>query len=371
MAGKKITVVGAGFAGATVARQLADAGFGVTVLEKRDHIGGNAYDFYDEHGILVHQYGPHIFHTNGARIAEYLSRFTDWRPYEHKVLASVNGELYPFPINRTTLNKLYGLDLDEAGAAEFLEKVRIPIENPRTSEEVVLNAVGRELCDLFFRGYTRKQWCKDLSELSASVAARIPTRTSDDDRYFQDSFQNMPKSGYTALFGEMLNSPNISVELEVDYLANKSKYAADHLVFTGPIDAFFDYRFGKLPYRSLEFQHEHYADTEWFQPVGTMNFPNEHEYTRITEFKHLTGQVHPGTSIVKEFPRSEGEPYYPIPCSETEEIYQRYKSEAEKMEDTTFVGRLAQYRYYNMDQVVGAALTAAQNILSKLGAPNA
>lgn len=357
-------IVGAGFSGSVVARELADAGRSVTVLERRSHIAGNAYDEFDEHGVLVHRYGPHIFHTNGARIFEWLSRFTQWRPYEHRVRGVVEGKLYPFPINRDTLSRLYGLELDEAGAAAFFERVREPRSPVRTSEDVVLNSVGRDLYEKFFLNYTRKQWGLDPSELKAGVAARIPTRTNTDDRYFTDDFQAMPLHGYTKMFEAMLDHPNISVELGVDFEDVRQSGGYGHVVYTGPIDAYFDHRFGRLPYRSLRFEHQHLAGTEEYQEVGTVNFPNDHAYTRITEFKHLTGQEHSGTSIVREYPEAEGEPYYPVPREENEALYRRYAALAKAEVDVTFVGRLAQYRYYNMDQVVGAALAAAKKLLA-------
>ena len=357
-----VLIVGAGLAGSVSARVLAEAGRQVLVIDKRNHIGGNAYDTYDGYGVLIHPYGPHIFHTNAKRIIEWLSRFTDWRFYEHRVLASVEGQLLPIPINRTTLNRLYGLNLDEKGAAAWLERVREPRDPIRTSEDVVLNSVGRDLCEKFFRGYTRKQWGLDLSELSAGVAARIPTRTNDDDRYFTDTYQFMPRDGYTAMFRRILDHPNITVQLNTDYFALRDRLKVSHTVYTGPIDAFFDYCYGRLPYRSLHFEHLHLPNTPQFQSVGTVNYPNDHEYTRITEFKHLTGQAHRGTSIVREYPQSEGEPYYPIPRPENEALYKRYEELAQARADVTFVGRLAQYRYYNMDQVVGAALNAATKL---------
>ena len=357
-------VVGAGFAGAVCAERLAGAGKTVLVVDRRPHIGGNAHDELDAHGILVHPYGPHIFHTNAKRVFEYLSRFTDWRFYEHRVLAEVDGGLVPIPINRTTLNTLYGLDLDEAGAKRFFEQVREPRDPVRTSEDVVLNSVGRDLCDKFFRGYTAKQWGLDLSELSAGVAARIPTRTDDDDRYFADSFQFMPAQGYNRMFAAMLDYPNIEVRTGTDLAAVRDSVEYGHMVYTGPIDAFYDYRFGKLPYRSLEFRHEHLPDTAQVQPVGTVNFPQTQEFTRITEFKHLTGQQAAGTSVVREYPRAEGDPYYPVPRPENEDLFRRYRALADAEPRVTFVGRLAQYRYYNMDQVVAAALAAADGMLA-------
>ncbi|MEQ1769519.1 MAG: UDP-galactopyranose mutase [Devosia sp.] len=356
-----VLVVGAGYAGSVSAERLASAGHNVRVIDRRPHIAGNAFDEVDQHGILIHRYGPHIFHTNAQRVVDYLSRFTAWRPYEHRVLAEVHGKRLPMPINRKTINGLYGLDLDEAGVAAFFERVREPRESLRTSEDVVLNSVGRELCDLFFRGYTRKQWGLDLSQLSAGVAARIPVRTNDDDRYFTDTFQQMPRDGYTAMFRNMLDHKRISVEFGRDF-AQEDRGLYDLIVYTGPVDAYFDYRYGQLPYRSLRFDFEHLPGTEYFLPSSSVNFPNEHDYTRITEFKRMTGQGAAGTTIVREYPQAEGDPYYPIPRPENEALYQRYKALAAAEKNTVFVGRLAQYRYYNMDQVVAAALTAMETI---------
>ena len=362
----KILIIGAGFAGAVVARELAEAGHKVLVMDRRKHIAGNAYDVKDEHGILIHQYGPHIFHTNSERIFNYLSKFTEWHPYEHRVRGVVNGQEYPFPINRDTLNQLYDLDLTEEQAAEYFEKVREPKEKVLTSEDVVLNSVGRDLYEKFFLNYTKKQWGLEPSQLKAGVAARIPTRTNTDDRYFTDTYQAMPLHGYTAMFESMLNHPNITVKLSTDYkdlLAQGVEY--DHLIYTGCIDEFYDYKFGKLPYRSLRFEHQHLENTEQYQSVGTINYPNDFEFTRITEFKHLTGQQHPATSIVREYPTAEGDPYYPIPRDENEALFKKYKSLADCEKNVTFVGRLAEYRYYNMDQVVGAALNAVDKILER------
>lgn len=362
-----ILVVGAGFAGSVIAERCAAAGKSVIIIDKRNHIGGNAYDKYDAHGLLVHLYGPHIFHTNSTAVANYLSRFTDWIPYEHRVLAQLEGKLYPIPINQTTVNRLYDLNLDEAGVAAFFERVREPRDPIKTSEDVVLNSVGRDLCDKFFRGYTRKQWGLDLADLSAVVAARIPVRINSDDRYFSDVFQKMPAEGYTKLFERMLDHPNIRMELGVDYQNFRHRISWKTLVYTGPIDEYFQFQFGRLPYRSLRFEHEHLSQTTTFQPVGTVNYPNEEQFTRITEFKYLTGQKHTGTSIVREYPTDDGEPYYPVPRVENNEIFQRYKSLADAESNVIFVGRLAQYRYYNMDQVVAAALKAAEGII--LGLP--
>jgi UDP-galactopyranose mutase len=350
-------VVGAGFAGSICAQQLADAGHTVVVVDRREHIGGNAYDEKDEHGITVHRYGPHIFHTNSKRIFDYLSQFTEWAPYEHRVLSSIGGRLYPFPINRDTINRLYDLDLDEAQAETYFNNVREARSPIRTSEDVVLNSVGRDLYEKFFLNYTRKQWGVDPSQLKAGVAARIPVRINTDDRYFTDTYQAMPKNGYTKLFSNLLDHPNIRLELGTRYEDMNHKRFR-HLIYTGAIDDYFDHCYGPLPYRSLRFEHEHIADVERFQPVATVNYPNDHAYTRITEFKHVTGERHRGTSIVREYPATEGEPYYPVPSDANELLFKKYETLAAQQPAVTFVGRLAQYRYYNMDQVVAAALTA-------------
>lgn len=351
-------VVGAGFAGSVMAERLAaDSGKRVLVIDKRPHIAGNAFDHQDEAGILIHQYGPHIFHTNSADIVDYLSRFTAWRPYEHRVLADVRGQLVPIPINRTTLNALFGLALaTDAEAADFLAARAEPVPVIRSSEDVVISAVGRELYETFFRGYTRKQWGIDPSELDRSVTARVPTRTNIDDRYFADRFQAMPRDGYTAMFARMLDHPNIDLELGVTFEEAKRRFSFDQIVYTGPIDEYFDFRFGRLPYRSLRFEHVH-EDREWAQPVAVVNYPDEAvPYTRVTEYKHLTGQQAPNTSLTYEYPSAEGDPYYPIPRPENQALFKRYEALAEATKGVLFVGRLATYRYYNMDQVVGQAL---------------
>lgn len=363
MTQKDFLIVGAGFAGSVCARAAADAGHTVHLIDRRDQIGGNAHDRMDQHGILIHSYGPHIFHTNNKPVFEFLSRFTLWRFYEHRVLAVVNGGTLPFPINRTTINRLYNLDLDEQAVQSYLEKVREPRESLRTSEDVVLNAVGSDLCKKFFSNYTRKQWGLELSGLTAEVAARIPTRSNDDDRYFTDTFQFMPAQGYTKMFECMLDHPGITVQTGCDYRDVRKDHLGAFVIFTGPIDDYFDYCYGRLPYRSIKFEHEHLVDTSMFQPVGTVNYPDDHAFTRITEFKHLTGEVHSGTSILREYPQAEGEPYYPIPRPENEVLYKRYEALANRESGVSFVGRLAQYRYYNMDQIVGAARKAMRNLV--------
>ena len=355
-------IVGAGFAGSVLAERLASVhGARVLIVDKRQHIGGNAYDLYDDHGVLVHPYGPHIFHTNSAEIFNYLSLFTAWRPYQHRVLASVDGQNVPIPINLDTVNRLYGLNLTAFEIEEWFSTVAEHPESIKTSEDVVVAKVGRDLYNKFFRGYSRKQWGIDPSELNASVTARVPVRTNRDDRYFTDTYQAMPLHGYTRMFEKMLAHPNIKVMLNTDYREVADLLPWKHMVYTGPVDAFFNFKYGKLPYRSIRFDHVHLTRSQ-LQSVGTVNYPNDHLYTRITEFKHLTGQSHDGTSVVYEYPTDEGDPYYPVPTTQSAELYQRYEAETEALSDVTFVGRLATYRYYNMDQVVGQALTAFKRL---------
>jgi UDP-galactopyranose mutase len=355
-------IVGAGFAGSVLAERLArGSGKSVLLCDRRNHVGGNAYDHADAAGILVHRYGPHIFHTNSRDIFEYLSRFTTWRGYEHRVLASVEGKLLPIPINLDTINRLYGLKLGENEVEKFLATRAIKYESPRTSEEVVLSRVGADLYEKFFRKYTRKQWGVDPSQLDAQVTARIPVRTNRDDRYFTDQFQFMPRWGFTRMFENMLDHEHIDLALATDFYELRKEVNFRQLIYSGPIDQFFDFRYGKLPYRSLHFEHR-ILDREWFQPVAVVNYPNDFEYTRVTEFKHLTGQQHQRTSIVYEYPRAEGDPYYPVPQPANASIYSQYRKLAESLPNVRFVGRLGTYRYYNMDQVVAQALTLYKNL---------
>lgn len=350
-------VVGGGFAGCVLAERLAtQLDRRVLIVDRREHIGGNAYDCLDDAGILIHRYGPHIFHTNSDKVIDYLSQFTDWRPYEHRVLAEVDGKQVPIPINLTTLNTLYGLQMDSRAAAAFLAARAEPIAEIRSSRDVVVSQVGEELYRKFFEGYTRKQWGRDARELDRSVTSRVPTRTDSDDRYFQDRHQCMPRHGYTRMFEKMIDHPNICFMPNTDYADVRDAVAHDHLVYTGPVDEFFGYRFGKLPYRSLRFEHVT-VDQSQFQRVAVVNYPApDCAYTRITEYKHLTGQVHPRTSVSREFPVDEGDPYYPIPAPENAALYRRYEELAERTPGVTFTGRLGTYRYYNMDQVVAQSL---------------
>jgi UDP-galactopyranose mutase len=356
-------IVGCGFAGAVLAERLANAGNKkVLIIDKRNHIAGNAYDFYDEHGILVHKYGPHIFHTNSKDVFEYLGNFTDWRPYEHHVLASVEGQLVPMPINLNTINELFGLNLSSSGFEEFLASKAEKISPILTSEDVVLSTVGKDLYKMFFKGYTLKQWGMDPSELDASVTARVPTRTNKDNRYFTATYQAMPAGGYTRMFANMLSHPDIHIMLNTDFEDVKSMIPAKEIIYTGPIDAFFNYRFGKLPYRSIHFDFQT-LDQEEYQPCGTVNYPMNHLYTRITEFKKLTGQVNPKTTIVFEYPTDCGDPYYPVPRKENKALYNQYKQLADTLPHVYFTGRLGTYKYYNMDQIVAQSLALFKTIM--------
>lgn len=360
-------IVGAGFAGSVMAERIASQlDKKVLVVEKRHHIGGNAYDEYDDHGILVHRYGPHIFHTNSKEVFEYLSMFTDWIPYEHKVLAKLNGELYPIPINRLTLNKLYGLNLQtDEEASLFFEKVRekrFPILN---SEDIIINQVGKDLFDKFFKHYTKKQWDLYPNELSPSVCGRIPVRTNDDCRYFTDKYQFMPKDGYTKMFEKMLNHKNIEVILNTDYKSIIDSVKFDKMIYTGPIDYYFDYEFGKLPYRSIRFEFENIKQ-ENYQETAQINYVDDSDkFTRVIEHKLLSQQKAETTTVSFEYPQQDGEPFYPVPTEENRRQYLNYKVKAEKLSSVYFCGRLAEYQYYNMDQVIANTLMIFKSILIK------
>ncbi len=356
-------VVGAGFAGSTIAERLAsEAGKKVLICDRRPHIGGNAFDHHDEAGILVHRYGPHIFHTNSNEVYEYLSSFTAWRPYQHSVLTSVDGQLLPIPINLNTINRMYGTEFTSFQLEEFFASVAEPRAQIKTSEDVIVNKVGRELYEKFFRNYTRKQWGLDPSELDAVVTARVPVRTNRDDRYFTDTYQVMPLHGYTRMFERMLAHPNIKVMVNADYREIRDMIPHRDVIYTGPIDEFFEYRFGKLPYRSLEFKFET-RGVAIAQEAPVINYPNENAYTRVTEFKYLTGQQHPQTTLVYEYPKAEGDPYYPIPRAENQTLYRKYQALADQTDGVHFLGRLGTYKYYNMDQCVAQALSYYRKVL--------
>ena len=356
-----ILIIGAGISGATLAERYASAGRTVTVLEKRNHIAGNCYDHYDDNGILVSAYGAHLFHTNDEEVWEYVNRFGEWYPWEHRVVARVDGKTVPIPVNMTTVNTLFGLNLrSEDEMQQWLDRNRIPFEKPANGEEAVLNRVGPVLYDKMFRHYTKKQWDKYPEELHASVLERIPVRQNTDDRYFSDTYQALPKGGYTRIFENMLNHPNISVHLNTDYFDVQDEYEAyGKLFYTGPIDRFFEFRDAlteRLEYRSINFVTE-VLDQEYHQENSVVNYPGrEVDFTRIVEYKHFGDQKSPKTTIVKEFTVDGGEPYYPVPNEKNQKIYEQYRAKAEALTDVYFVGRLANYKYFNMDQAFKNAL---------------
>lgn len=360
----RFVVVGAGLAGCTVAERIANVlREKVLVLDKRKHVGGNVYDEYNEHGLLVHRYGPHIFHTNSEKVFRYLSQFTEWRHYQHRVRAFVDGKFVPFPINLDTINMLYGTAWDSFEVKEFLKRVAPSVDRVRNSRDVIVSKVGEELYEKFFKNYTYKQWGRYPEELDPSVCGRIPVRCNRDDRYFTDRYQGIPKHGYTRMIERMLANPNISIWLGVDFREVRDSLSYEHLIFTGPIDEFFDHAYGPLPYRSLRFDVE-VLEEVCCQDVATINYPNDYDFTRVTEMKHLTGQEHRRTVLVYEYPSAHGEPYYPVPSRESQALYRKYEALADTLPNVHFIGRLGTYRYYNMDQVVAQALQFFESTLA-------
>ncbi|NLJ89901.1 MAG: UDP-galactopyranose mutase [Clostridiales bacterium] len=354
----KYVVVGAGLAGLTIAERIANVlGEKVLVIEKRNHIGGNVYDSYNEDGILIHNYGPHIFHTNDKEVYEYLSKFTQWNVFWHRVLSYVDGNLVPMPISVETINKLYNLNLSTDEVEDFLAKRAVEVPEVTTSKDVAISKVGIDIYEKMFKNYTIKQWGVDPAELDTSVISRIPVRLNRDTRYFADKYQGMPTNGYTKLCENMIANKNIKVMLNTDYKEVIDDIEYEKLIYTGPTDYFYDYKYGKLAYRSINFKFETYTK-ESYQEAPVVNYPNDYDFTRITEFKKLTGQEHHKTTILKEFPCAEGEPYYPFPTKEHKERFAKYERDMKKEKNVVFIGRLAQYRYYNMDAVVRSVLDA-------------
>lgn len=366
-------IVGAGFAGLVAAERLASAGWKCTVVDRRDHFGGNARDSTDAAGVLIHSYGPHYFRTNSLRIVDYLSRFTGWHHVDYTIKSFARGRLWNFPINLSTFEQFIGKPSTTAEFEQWLAEHRVPIRTPRNSEEVIISQVGRELYELFFEGYTLKQWQRHPRELDASVCGRIPIRTNRDDRYLTESFQALPDKGYTALFENLLvHTPGITLHLGVDFSEAKAKFPHRHLIFTGPIDEYFGRKFGALPYRSLRFEHESFAQ-EFHQSALQINYPEaDVPFTRTVEIKHATGQKIGNTTVIREFPMdwtSGAEPYYPVPAPESKALYQQYAALTTAENNVSFIGRLATYRYYNMDQVTGMALAEADKLLARYGTP--
>lgn len=365
-----ILVIGAGISGASVARALAENGTHVLVVDKRPHTAGCTYDYADAHGIMIHKYGPHIFHTNNGMVWDFLSRFTAWHHYQHTVLGWIQGRLVPLPINIDTIQALYNQPMTASLMKQFLDERRVAIDAPASMREAVVSQIGEELYSLVFENYTKKQWGMDPENLPASIAARVPTRFNRDPRYFTDRYQGIPRDGYTALIERMLDHPAITVRLGVDagdvgaYAGGDWNTRHDKLIYTGGIDDFHSHSFGRLPYRSLRFVLETHA-CEQYQPVAVVNYPNDYDFTRITEFKHFTGKKCSGTTIMYEYPQAEGEPYYPIPIPSATELYNKYKADADKLENVFFLGRMGQYKYINMDQAVHLACELAADILGK------
>ena len=403
-------IVGAGFSGLTIAERLTtQQGKTCLIVEKRDHLGGNANDKYDEAGVLIHAYGPHYFRTNAPRIVDYLSQFTEWHPVEYKILSYSDGRYWNFPINLNTFEQFLGRPSTSEEMEAWIAEHRVPIENPANSEEVIISQVGWELYEKFFKGYTLKQWRRHPKDLDASVCGRIPIRTNRDDRYLREDFQAIPKDGYTAMFERMVAAcgDKLEIRLNTEFRDILPQVEFKHLVYTGPIDEYYDYCHGRLPYRSLRFEPESFTPEQlsahhsgfksppsslesppgFYQPAMQVNYPNDEEFTRIVEIKHATGQQCGNTTIVREYPDDFGpgkEAYYPIPAPDSAALYQKYKSLtdtdpfpahlralvtrhpslATATPTVSFIGRLATYRYYNMDQVVGMALKEAEKIAS-------
>ena len=374
-------VIGSGAAGSTVARRLADSGQKVLVLEKRSHIGGNCYDRPDEHGILIHEYGPHIFHTNEEDVYQFLSKYTDWYLFGHEVVANVYGELLPVPFNLNTLRKVYGkekaAELERLLLAEYGEGSRVPSMKLKENPNPEIKAIADYVYEHIFLHYTMKQWGQTPEEISPEVTGRVPVLLSYDNRYFQDKYQGMPKDGYTALFQRMLDHPGITVRTSVDcreclqFAGDKTLFEGREfqgtVVYTGAVDELFDCEYGRLPYRSLDFRFEHFPE-ESYQGRSVVNYTVSEEYTRITEFKYLTGQQDAdGTTIVKEYPfaytGAEGEiPYYAILNEENQALYRKYAGKLAAFSNVYLLGRLAEYKYYNIDAIVKKSLQLADEI---------
>lgn len=352
----KYVVVGAGITGLTIAERIANVlGEKVLVIEKRPHIGGNCYDYYDKDGILIHKYGPHIFHTAHKKVFDYLSTFTEWNNYQHRVLTYVDGNLLPMPICARTINMLYNLNLSTSEVKGFLERVADSEREIKSSEDVVISKAGEYIYDKFFKQYTKKQWDMYPSELDPSVISRVPVRYNTDERYFTDKYQGMPSAGYTHMFENMVKDGNIKLLLNTDYKEVISDIQYDHLIYTGPVDYYYDYEFGELKYRSIDVVFET-KDVSDYQSAAVINYPNDYDFTRITEYTKLTGQNHRKTVISKEYPTWDGEPFYPVPVSEQQTLFSQYEKKADAETGTVFAGRLAEYKYYNMDAAVNAAL---------------
>lgn len=367
-------IVGAGFTGCVLAERLSSQlGKRSLIVEKRNHIAGNAYDYYDEQGVQVHKYGPHIFHTSSKKVWDYLSKFTEWNNYIHHVNAVIEGKNVPIPFNFNSIYQLFPEKFAAKLETKLLEKynygLKIPILKLKETSDPELKFLAEYIYKNVFLGYTTKQWGLKPEELDKNVTGRVPVYLSRDNRYFQDTYQGIPKFGYTEMFQRIINRKDIHILLNTDYKDIIEDFKFDKLIYTGPIDYYFDYMFGELPYRSLRFDLKSY-DTEEYQKVAQMNFPNNHDYTRITEFKHISQQKCSWTAVAFEYPQShingETEPYYPIPREDNHEVFLKYRHEADKLQNVFFSGRLANYKYYNMDQTVGVALQLFEKEIAEL-----
>lgn len=359
-------IVGAGFTGGVLAERIAtQLKQTVLLVDQRDHVGGNAYDYHDEHGVLVHKYGPHIFHTNARHVWDYLSRFTQWHNYHHRVLGVVDGHQVPIPFNLDSIEALFPVHFADSLSRQLIERfgfgVKVPILKLRESSSGDLKFLADYIYEKVFKNYTRKQWELDPEELGSGVTARVPVYVGRDDRYFQDRYQGMPAQGYSELFRRMLHHPKIRVLLNTRWQDISEQVQYERMVFSGPMDEYFGHMHGQLPYRSLRFAFHHRVE-EQVQAVGTVNYPNDYDFTRITEFKHLTGQRCYGSTWIEEYPQAyrygENDPYYPVPLEENRNLYRKYQAEAEQIQGRViFAGRLGDYQYYNMDQAVARALS--------------
>jgi len=378
----RFLIVGAGFSGLVAAHRLAQAGHVCTIVDRRPHLAGNAHDSHDKAGVLIHHYGPHYFRTNSERVLSYLSQFTGWHPVDYTIKSFTEGKFWPFPINLNTFEELIGKPATTEDFERYLAENRLDIPEPKNSEEVILSQVGQRLYELFFEGYTLKQWKRHPRDLDPSVCGRIPIRTNRDDRYLSESFQALPDKGYTRMLENILaDSPNTTLHLNTDFNEARERFPHDHLIFTGAIDEYFGRKYGPLPYRSLRFERESFTAAElvtrekisgkpgFWQPAMQVNYPGKDvPFTRIVEIKHATGQDIGATTIVREVPDDwdvSKEPYYPVPASDASAAYKRYAALAAAETDTTFIGRLATYRYYNMDQVTGMALVASEKLIKR------
>lgn len=343
-------IVGCGISGSIIARRLAEErNETVLIIEKRNYIGGYCHDYRGEDGILIHKHGPHIFRTDSKKVWDFLSRFCTWQDYQHKVLSYVEGHFYPMPINLDTVNQFLGASYTSETVGEYFASHRTTPEEIHCVKDVIESQIGEEFYHAFFEHYTEKQWGMSCEKLPPEIVARIPIRKNRDDRYFIHRYQALPRDGYTRMFENMLDHPNIHVLLNTDYRDVKDDIECNHVYYSGPIDEYYDYCFGHLPYRSVTFAFET-LPIEQFQPTSVVNYPNNYDYTRITEFKHFYGKKVPNTVIAKEIPGENGDPSYPIPTKENKALYERYTSLPH--ENVTFIGRLGEYRYYSMDQIV-------------------